>query len=208
MKLRLMGLRCTHLISTRKDSGNFFALGGRQRPLTGDTVDGDGWEVFPDAEFEESARQERQDEIDQLERLSQEQNEHQGAGSSDSDFHEPFGRYKTNHLRNTATPTKRSSAATEKPQETWSCPICSLPQPASDNDAFNSHIDFCLSRRTIKEAVAGNSARDHRKESSCDRVGGDAESSQQRLKRKAPAVADISKTKYTADSRQRRLFFA
>jgi DNA polymerase kappa len=42
--------------------------------------------------------------------------------------------------------------ASAPPEEQWTCPICSLPQ--APNDAtFNAHIDFCLSKQTIKEAV-------------------------------------------------------
>ena len=207
-KLRLMGLRCTHLVSTRKDDGNFFGPAAKQLSLAGETVDDEGWEVFPDAEFEESARQERQDEFDQLERLSHEQDEHQAANASNNDFHEPFGRYKTNHLRNTATPTKRSPVVLDKLRETWICPICSLPQPASDNDAFNSHIDFCLSRRTIKETVASNSAQDSRSEDSCDIADGDLDPSQHRpRKRKAQVTVNALKRRQSADRKQKKLFF-
>ncbi|KAL9130667.1 MAG: hypothetical protein Q9217_001194 [Psora testacea] len=87
MKLRLMGLRCTHLMSTKKGtSKDFFGLqrfcsidssGGEITTNTGSprTIkDDEGeWQVWPDTEFEAAARQERQDELDELERLSQEQ---------------------------------------------------------------------------------------------------------------------------------------
>lgn len=33
------------------------------------------------------------------------------------------------------------------------CPICLRPQPSADNLAFNAHVDFCLSRSAIREAV-------------------------------------------------------
>ncbi|TGZ76414.1 DNA/RNA polymerase [Ascodesmis nigricans] len=43
----------------------------------------------------------------------------------------------------------------ETPSEpsTITCPICKRPQPSADNTAFNAHIDFCLSRSAITEAV-------------------------------------------------------
>ncbi len=34
----------------------------------------------------------------------------------------------------------------------WDCPICGRAQAPRDRE-FNDHIDYCLSRQTIKEAV-------------------------------------------------------
>jgi DNA polymerase kappa len=151
LKLRLMGLRCTHLVSTEKYSGNFFgprALSQSKRQEDERSKDGE-WEVWPDAEFEDAARQERQDEIDELERLSQ---EHENAPSARTglDFHKPFGRYKYGSAPN--SPAKPTDAAMEQ-EQFWDCPVCMAPQEANDK-AFNDHIDTCLSRQTIKDAVA------------------------------------------------------
>jgi DNA polymerase kappa len=207
MRLRLMGLRCTHLVSTRKDVGNFFGPIAKQPPFAGDTVDDERWQVFPDVEFEESARQERQDDMDELERLDQEGVVHRGPETNNVDFHEPFGRYKTNHLLNTAAPVQRFPDAANRKEETWSCPVCALPQPA-DNNAFNSHIDFCLSRQTIKEAVAGNNALYLGREDSYDSSGGDAGPNQQRPgKRKVSTAVDSPQSTLTTNRRQKRLFF-
>jgi DNA polymerase kappa len=145
LKLRLMGLRATHLISTKKPGIDFF--GRRQqsssagnntpKPTTKDGGGGTGaWEVWPEAEFEEAARQERNDEMNELEKLSQEQE---------------------NQLSNMEQQQPSESPPPPLPpppavQEQWTCPICTLPQPPDDT-TFNSHIDFCLSRQTIKEAV-------------------------------------------------------
>ena len=147
MKLRLMGLRCTHLASTKKDNGDFF----KRRPVTKQSStdhDNGEWEVWPDEEFEEAARQERQDEMEEMERLSQEHDE------NTADWHEPFGRYK--YCSNQNSPVK-SKQEVEAKEEFWDCPICQLPQPATDRE-FNAHIDLCLSRPTIKEAVAAESS--------------------------------------------------
>lgn len=148
MKLRLMGLRCTHLISTKKDNGTFFKpRTTKQNSIQskGESSEG-GWEVWPDSEFEEAARQERQDEMDEMERLSQ---EHENAGA---DWHEPFGRYKFNSAP--PTPEKRDLAKDNpREEQTWECPICTVPQMANDRE-FNAHIDLCLSRQTIRDAVA------------------------------------------------------
>lgn len=150
-KLRLMGLRCTHLVSTEKYSGNFFGprpLSQSKRREDKASKDGD-WEVWPDAEFEDAARQERQDEIDELEHLSQEHDNVQSARTG-PDFHEPFGRYKYGSMPN--SPTKPKDAVLEQ-EQFWDCPVCMAPQEANDK-AFNDHIDTCLSRQTIKDAVA------------------------------------------------------
>lgn len=100
MKLRLMGLRCTHLISTKKLGIDFFGLqrvdstdsnGSAPRPIQRDE---EGWEVWPEAEFEAAARQERQDEINELERLSQE--EHDLNGTSNNHTEDPSAAIETN----------------------------------------------------------------------------------------------------------------
>ena len=78
MKLRLMGLRCTHLVSTKKVGIDFFGIHQKhlQEPNGSSSHniqrDDEGWEVWPEAEFEAAARQELQDEMNELERLSQE----------------------------------------------------------------------------------------------------------------------------------------
>jgi len=74
MKLRLMGLRCTHLVSTKKGDVDFFGRVRRQTESSSGKVevDEDGWQRWPDAEFEDAARQEREDDMADLEKLSQE----------------------------------------------------------------------------------------------------------------------------------------
>lgn len=194
MKLRLMGLRCTHLVSTKKTGIDFF---GMRRPSSADPepsaantkVDNDGeWEVWPEEEFEEAARQERQDEMDELERLSQEQEQEQKQDTNASDplttvseqLEEANRRHKhgrailpnpdptyrgpnssvgfqkppTNHVR----PAKGAKEEEEEEEEPfWPCPICARPQSTNDKD-FNEHIDFCLSKQTIKEAARETSS--------------------------------------------------
>ncbi|KAL6712333.1 hypothetical protein ACN47E_000210 [Coniothyrium glycines] len=130
MRLRLMGLRVTHIVSTKKPGIDFF---GRVRgPATSKRASTpkpeDVWETWPEEEFEEAARQERNDDMNELEKLSQEQ--------SPAQPHDTFD-------TNTPQPPK---------EELWNCPICTLPQPPNDA-TFNAHIDFCLSKQTIKEVV-------------------------------------------------------
>ena len=127
MRLRLMGLRCTGLVSTQKTDVDFFGMRrhGSNDDAKVPNVDADGWEVWPEAEFEEAARQERQQEFEELERLSQEHvQEQREDGSSEPTPKEQF----------------------------WDCPICRRPQPADDR-ALNEHIDLCLSRQTIRDVV-------------------------------------------------------
>ncbi|KAJ4514699.1 hypothetical protein HRR75_004063 [Exophiala dermatitidis] len=191
-RLRLMGLRCTHLVSMKKETANFFRrrCGANSTVTSGEkSIDDGEWEVWPDSEFEQAARQERQDEIDELERLSQDQEQRArrtatpDAGQpperikrplgekdvdnselSTADWHEPFGRYKYGSEPNSPSAAAKHgqirnevvtlSPSTKKESErVWDCPICQLPQPANDRD-FNCHLDTCLSRQTIKEAVA------------------------------------------------------
>jgi len=134
LKLRLMGLRVTHIVSTKKPGIDFF---GRQRVLeaskrpvsTSSKVRNNESEIWPEEEFEEAARQERNDEMNELERLSQEYEKQSLEGKEHGEL----------------------QANKEQPQP-WTCPVCSQSQPP-DDAAFNAHIDFCLSRQTIREAV-------------------------------------------------------
>lgn len=144
LRVRLLGLRCSNLVSTKKvDISRFFGI-RRPPPQAAGELD-------VDAEFEEAARRERQEDLDALERLSQEisdrreQKDPGGGGGF------------------------------------WDCPVCQRPQ-AADDRSFNAHIDFCLSRDTIKEAVRA------------------VEEPSQPRKRKAPSQT-------AADARQRRLSF-
>ncbi|CAK4029083.1 DNA polymerase kappa [Lecanosticta acicola] len=172
MKLRLMGLRCTHLVSTKKGDVDFF---GRARPRSqsqpvasnrGDDnpaqveLDEEGWQKWPDAEFEDAARQEREDEMAELEHLSQEYSEKQKPSNDityDPDGEpQDYRRYGNGFAwRSVLEEEARIAEQTSpprKPPEQWNCPICSVPQPA-DEKCFNEHIDGCLSRQTIKEIV-------------------------------------------------------
>lgn len=164
MKLRLMGLRCTHLVSTQKGGIDFFGL--RRRTSSADSStsskrkaatlledDSVEWEVWPEAEFEEAARQELQDDMNELERLSQE-------GVDQEEQREEANR-RRKHGREILPNPSRQGLDEEKDEvrraeEYWDCPICARPQVASDRE-FNDHIDFCLSRQTIKEAVRDTS---------------------------------------------------
>ena len=180
MKLRLMGLRCTNLISTKKVGMDFFGMPqplstNHAEPNNQNSTDDDGeWEVWPEAEFEAAARQERQDEMNELERLSQEQQpDNIPEDLEASNRRHKHGREvlpnpapKTQHVSSTARELG-PSVGFQKPatgfvkeipreENLWTCPICARPQSASEK-GFNEHIDFCLSKQTIREAVRDTS---------------------------------------------------
>lgn len=153
MKLRLMGLRCTNLVSTKKAGTDFFGMCRRVSSTDDDKISLDNetsgplsegeWEVWPEEEFEEAARQEMQDEMNEMEVLSQEEQ-----------LEEANRKYK--HGRE-VLPNLQKDGQVLKPKDLlWECPICSRPQMANDKD-FNEHVDYCLSRQTIKEAISHTS---------------------------------------------------
>lgn len=143
MRLRLMGLRLTHLVSMKKPIVNFFGV----QPRTTNANSGaqgrntessnDGWEIWPEEEFEEAARQEKEAEFQAMEVLSQE--------------------YELREANDNLDP-KHVKSGSEKPmsenpdEQQWVCPICDKPQNA-DYQTFNAHVDFCLSKQAIKDAV-------------------------------------------------------
>ena len=178
MKLRLMGLRCTHLVSTKKTGIDFFGMrciastNGEANPVN-TKVDNDGeWEAWPEEEFEEAARQERQDEMNELEQLSQEKDASESDPlTAEEQLEKANRRHKHGRaIRPNPDPTYRgpnssvgfqtpatNPAPQAKEDPFWPCPICARPQSTNDKD-FNDHIDFCLSKQTIKEAARETSS--------------------------------------------------
>lgn len=157
MTLRLMGLRCTHLVSTKKGNVDFFGRRPGAAPSKKPaSEDGEGeWEQWPDDEFEDMARQERQDDLEELEKLSQ---EHTAVDPATAEERRAFEERKHDNgfawrlLLEEEKAKERAEAEEKEQEERWDCPICGLPQ-AAEYKAFNEHIDGCLSRQTIKEIV-------------------------------------------------------
>ncbi|KAL1304085.1 hypothetical protein AAFC00_000520 [Neodothiora populina] len=172
MTLRLMGLRITHLVSMKKPNLDFFgrqqSSGGGSRPQSAH-LDEDGWERWPDVEFEEAARQEQQEELEELERLSQEHDVQrddtagQNLGADKDKERQAFETRKHDNgfawrllLEEERAKEQAEAAQHQQQEEKWDCPICGLPQVAEDR-SFNVHIDACLSKQTIKEIVKTSS---------------------------------------------------
>ncbi|KAH7133433.1 hypothetical protein B0J13DRAFT_508195 [Dactylonectria estremocensis] len=139
LRLRLMGLRVTHLVSTKKpDTMKFFGFQShRPEPeeqsssgLKRKAIDDEGeWEQWPEDEFRDF------DSPGDLPITPEDT----------SDF-SPVRRHGKEIAPN---PTMKSPPREES---LWDCPICGRPQ-ATDERVFNDHIDSCLSRQTIREAV-------------------------------------------------------
>lgn len=148
MKLRLMGLRCTHLVSTKKpDTAAFFGLKPRRsesadspEPSTKRKVDDfaadDGdWEAWPEDSGDAHALGTAP--------FSP------GPGGGDDEGYRHHGKE--------ITPNPKKAVPPPPEEEWWDCPICSRPQMA-DERQFNEHIDLCLSRQTIRDAVQGDAS--------------------------------------------------
>lgn len=195
MKLRLMGLRCTHLVSTKKpDTMAFFGL----RPRRTESSDSD--QRSSKRKASEDADGGAEDEWEQWpeEELDQYDVDVDSDAKRGTEEESPYRRHGKEVVPN---PKKKDAPP---PEELWDCPICSRPQPA-DERQFNEHIDLCLSRQTIRDAVqediggsssaAATTSRGTTPEASSKRVKtGGAEK-----KRGRPAAA--------ADPRQKKLSF-
>jgi DNA polymerase kappa len=188
MKLRLMGLRCTHLASMKKpDTMTFFGFKKKFSAESGDSecstpdaakrkadvLDDDAgqWETWPnELLFEDAERQEREDDLEELETLSQEID-------------------KRRHHGKEIVPNPKKDKSPE--EEWWDCPICMRPQATSEKE-FNEHIDLCLSRGMIRDAVQETAvpiSRDHTPAPPAKKARG------------------RDKGSLTGDPKQRKLFF-
>ncbi len=144
LRIRLLGLRCTHLVSMKKpDTLAFFGFKPRRGgesdtdPLSAssgkrkavEVSEGEPeWERWPEEELDGY-------EIDD----GAEEDPDMVNGS-------PYRRHGKEVVPN---PKKESPAP---PDEWWDCPICGRPQ-AADEKLLNEHIDLCLSRQVIRDTV-------------------------------------------------------
>lgn len=152
MRIRLMGLRCTHLVSTKKpDTLAFFGLkpksGSATEPgkvlrntapdldtaaaqATGTGLDDDGWQKWPE---------------DLLDGYEIEPDLEDLGATADQEL-SPRRKHGKEIMPN-SVPHKEASPSRD---EWWQCPVCSRPQPANEQQ-FNGHIDTCLSRQAIRD---------------------------------------------------------
>ncbi|KAG4033226.1 hypothetical protein MFRU_005g02390 [Monilinia fructicola] len=159
MTLRLMGLRCTNLVSMRRpDTMAFFGFrkqqditesgsreNERKSPSRGikrkasNLLDNDPeeqWEVWPEELlFENAERQEREEEFKEMESLSQ------------LEEYDP-----RRHHGKEIVPNPKPKDDTMIEEEWWDCPVCQRPQVPNEKE-FNEHIDLCLSRQTIRDVI-------------------------------------------------------
>lgn len=172
MTIRLMGLRCTHLVSTKRpDALAFFGIkpsesadgsGGptpeRQTERGAMTEVDDGgseWEAWPEAEGDGNIVALEPDAGESTEASAAPESEALGRPSAlrrAEPEPRPHGK--------TITANPKSSSSSDQQlleEELWSCPVCLRAQPA-DERLFNSHIDACLSRSTILEVVQQSSS--------------------------------------------------
>jgi DNA polymerase kappa len=171
LKLRLLGLRCSNLVSTKKAGLNFFGVAPPANTASASTpVSNAGGntdhEIDAEEAFETAARQEVQDEMNDLEMLSQD----------------------TPNVSSPREPEEPVVPTTVEEPPLWDCPICGRPQIADDR-TFNEHVDFCLSKQTIREVVQDT-------EDTVSVPPGTR-------KRKTPSQPSIPET----DPKQKRLFF-
>lgn len=148
MKLRLMGLRCTHLVSTKRpDADAFFGFKPKRagtpssagvtniKRKADDFHDEDSHEIHTDA--------------------SPWNGDPLTPGLSESaDSQLPEGDGYRRHGKE-IVPNPRVETNDVQEEEWWDCPICNRPQK-TDERLFNEHIDLCLSRQTIREAAQGD----------------------------------------------------
>ncbi|CAF3594866.1 unnamed protein product [Fusarium graminearum] len=144
MRLRLMGLRCTHLVKTKKpDTMAFFGFKPRrtdseerkpEETLKRKASDDGEWEQWPEADFQ----------LEDADGLLE------GSSSNQDTPEQSPGRRHGKEI----VPNPIKAGAVE--EQWWDCPICSRPQAANERQ-FNEHIDLCLSRQTIREAIQTDS---------------------------------------------------
>ncbi|KAH8682733.1 DNA polymerase kappa [Xylariales sp. PMI_506] len=155
MRLRLMGLRCTHLVSTKKpDTRAFFGFKSRRSESVEDSniesqastkrkadVDDEDqeWETWPEAALHHSDGELENPAVDAM--------------AIPMPPHANDG-YRHHGKEIVPNPQKATSPQKNAGEEWWDCPICSRPQ-TPDERLFNEHIDLCLSRQTIRDAVQG-----------------------------------------------------
>ncbi|PTB37756.1 hypothetical protein M441DRAFT_92219 [Trichoderma asperellum CBS 433.97] len=156
MKLRLMGLRCTNLVSTKKpDTMAFFGFKPRRQGEGGSSgnspVKRKASELFEGEEewekFDEDDEHFIEGLDDGLGDIPHEQGEDEDEMLADRRHGKEI------------VPNPKPEGEAPPQEEWWDCPICLRPQAANERQ-FNEHIDLCLSRQTIRDAVQADEPKD------------------------------------------------
>ncbi|KAL7620597.1 hypothetical protein AAE478_009592 [Parahypoxylon ruwenzoriense] len=151
MNLRLMGLRCTHLVSTKKpDTRAFFGLRPPRVGIGNDMSDGIDNHQASEAIQEVVVQPELSGRMPynscDLTSPGRSKAARDQAAEGADGYH---------HHGKEIVPNPNGEASPRQQEQWWDCPVCGRPQP-TDERLFNDHIDLCLSRQTIRDAVQRN----------------------------------------------------
>lgn len=158
MKLRLMGLRCTNLVSTKKpDTMAFFGFKPRRQD-GGESSSNSPVKRKASELLEEEEGWEKFDEDDEhfMEGLDDGLGDIPHEHGEDEDEDEALADRR--HGKE-IVPNPKPGGEAPPQEEWWDCPICLRPQAANERQ-FNEHIDLCLSRQTIRDAVQADEPKD------------------------------------------------
>ncbi|PGH02255.1 hypothetical protein AJ80_08880 [Polytolypa hystricis UAMH7299] len=137
MKIRLMGLRCTSLVSMKRPDSSFFGPSSRVARVNSPA------DSVPYEDNFQAENGLRMSESLGGRLLADDSMKYDGDGGDPAQA----SITELNQVETIASPEENKSTL-----DAWVCPICSCPQ-APDNTSFNAHLDFCLSKQTIKQAV-------------------------------------------------------
>lgn len=158
LKIRLMGLRGTSLVDRKKKIEGFWGRwAGEAESVSGTKrkrVDADGWEIWPQEEFEETTHDSSKTQAE----LREDEQEVEGAKDITLEILSQ-GIASTENLHDTSYKGEERqllSLAEQQPEsereQPWQCPICNHSL-SPDDKLFNEHVDWCLSRDTIRSVV-------------------------------------------------------
>ncbi|KAI0473572.1 hypothetical protein GGR56DRAFT_666714 [Xylariaceae sp. FL0804] len=182
MKLRLMGLRCTQLVSTKKpDARAFFGL----KPLRSESGE-------DDIDVSKRKAVDIADESNSL--LVPLIGPDTTSANSDEPLEDESSLRDIKVVVN--SPKEQSSSA--EPEQWWDCPVCGRGQPA-DERLFNDHMDLCLSRQTIRDTIQGAA--------STSAATPPASASPPTKRMKSSSEKKRGRPSAPEDPRQKRLFF-
>lgn len=156
MKLRLMGLRCTNLVSTKKpDTMAFFGFRPRRQ---------DGGESSSTSPVKRKASELLEGE-EEWEKFDEDGERFiEGLDDEPGDIPHEHREEEDETLTDRRhgkeiVPNPKPEGEAPPQEEWWDCPICLRPQAANERQ-FNEHIDLCLSRQTIRDAVQADEPKD------------------------------------------------